>query len=82
VNQQLTDTISSLENVNVWDVPSLETAIRTLQETHDWKKRDYFMLLRIASTGKSATPPLFETMQVIGKDSILSRLRQALSHVS
>ncbi|MDQ5951270.1 MAG: glutamyl-tRNA synthetase [Patescibacteria group bacterium] len=80
VSLQLNKTIAVLEIIENWNVSSLETSIRTLQEAEDWKKRDYFMLLRIASTGKTATPPLFETMEVIGKDAVLTRLRLAHSH--
>jgi glutamyl-tRNA synthetase len=79
---QLEETIKVLENTEEWSVANLESTIRSLQESHDWKKRDYFMFLRTCSTGKTATPPLFETMEVIGKETILTRLRQALSHVS
>jgi glutamyl-tRNA synthetase len=82
VKTQLEKTIASLEMLETWDVPSLESGIRSLQETHDWKKKDYFMLLRIVSTGKTATPPLFETLEVIGKEKSISRFRQALSHIS
>jgi len=39
------------------------------------------MMIRIASTGRKATPPLFETMQVIGKEAILQRLTQALQQI-
>jgi glutamyl-tRNA synthetase len=37
------------------------------------------MMLRIAVTGESATPPLFETMEVIGKEKVLDRIKNALS---
>lgn len=82
VKKQLAETVSILEKLENWDVPSLESSIRSLQESNDWKKRDYFMLLRIVSTGKTATPPLFETMEVIGKEQVISRFTQALSNIS
>jgi glutamyl-tRNA synthetase len=40
------------------------------------------MMLRIAMTGRTATPPLFETMAVLGKDLILERLDLALKRLS
>jgi len=79
VKLQLQTTVAALENLADWSVVSLETAIRQLQEQADWKKRDYFMLLRIAVTGKTATPPLFETMMVLNKPLVLSRLQLALT---
>jgi glutamyl-tRNA synthetase len=35
------------------------------------------MLLRLAITGRKASPPLFETMEVLGKELSRRRLRQA-----
>jgi len=32
------------------------------------------MMLRLAVTGKTATPPLFETMEVLGREKVLARL--------
>lgn len=79
VKTQLIKTVAVLEALDNWQVEHLETSIRNLQEAEDWKKRDYFMLLRIASTGKTATPPLFETMEAIGKESVISRFKKAHS---
>ena len=77
VREQLELTIKALESAASWNDPSIETAVRQLQESHDWHKGQYFMMLRIAVTGEKATPPLFATMEVIGRDLVLSRLRQA-----
>jgi glutamyl-tRNA synthetase len=37
------------------------------------------MPVRIALTGKAATPPLFETMEVLGKELCRRRLRRAIA---
>ena len=78
VTQQLDLTETSLQEID-WNVASIEESIRTLQEKNQWKKGQYFMMLRSMATGKKATPPLFETMQVIGKTAILERIHQAKS---
>ena len=78
VAQQLEQTITGLEESTDWTIESIETVIRSLQEKHNWKRNQYFMMIRVATTGKKATPPLFETMQLIGKPGILERLRTAL----
>ncbi len=75
VRSQLEATLSVIENLTEWSVSSLEQAIRDLQAKHDWKKSQYFMMVRVAVTGKQATPPLFETMEVIGKERVLKRLK-------
>ena len=78
--EYLESTIATVEGLP-WSVEDLETSIRALQEEHDWHKSKFFMLLRVAVTGETATPPLFETMQVLGKEKTLQRLTQALDAV-
>ncbi|MFH2118155.1 MAG: glutamate--tRNA ligase, partial [Candidatus Paceibacterota bacterium] len=61
---------------------TIEEQLRALQAEHDWHKGQFFMMLRLAVTGKKATPPLFETMTVLGKDLVLKRLNDALSAIN
>ena len=77
VQGQLQITKGFLETIP-WELAKIEDTIRTLCETKSYKKSQYFMMLRVAVTGKTATPPLFETMQVIGKDQVLARLEHAI----
>ena len=79
--QQLLETKSALEKVALadWSVATIEAIIRNLQETNDWKRGQYFMMLRIVATGKKATPPLFDTLFVVGKEQLLSRIDQAIA---
>lgn len=76
VTEQLKLTAQALEGITEWNVPAIETAVRSLQEAHEWKKSQYFMMVRVALTGKKATPPLFETMEVLGKEKTVSRLER------
>lgn len=78
VTTQLMLTHSFLETIP-WELEKVEETIRNLCETKGYKKSQYFMMLRVAVTGKTATPPLFETMLVIGKEQVLARL-QAAAH--
>lgn len=77
VTAQLTETLTVLKQVEDWQSGKLEAVIRQAQEKQTWHKGQYFMMLRIAVTGKTATPPLFETMAVLGKDLVLERLTAA-----
>lgn len=79
VKAQIIEIKSVLETVMEWKAESLEQTIRQIQEHKDYKKKQYFMMLRVAVTGKQATPPLFETMEVIGKDRMIERLAQAIT---
>ena len=77
VTEQLNLTVAGLEALTDWSNQSLETAIRGLQEKHQWHRGQYFMMLRLAVTGKQATPPLFATIAVLGHNETIGRLKQA-----
>lgn len=62
-----------------WQDAELEASVRAYAEGAKWPGRDLFMTLRIAVTGRTASPPLFATMQVLGKDLCLSRLEDAVA---
>jgi glutamyl-tRNA synthetase len=81
VGAQLSATRNELESLDKksWTHENIEQKVRSLAEMNGWKPGQYFMMLRLAVTGKTATPPLFETMEVIGRDVILKRLGLALA---
>ncbi|MBU0974348.1 glutamate--tRNA ligase [Patescibacteria group bacterium] len=82
VIMQLQKTILELSTINSWITANIENALRKLQENKEWKKNQYFMMIRVAVTGKKATPPLFETIEIIGKKLTLDRLNQAIKFLS
>ena len=61
-----------------FDHEGLETALRGLAETRGWKAGDLFMAIRVAVTGRTATPPLFETLVALGYPRTLERIDRAL----
>lgn len=61
-----------------WQVESIEKVCRDLAKKLNWKTRDFFMTLRVAITGKTATPPLFESMELLGKEKTINRLKTAI----
>lgn len=58
---------------------ALEALSRAHGEAIEWKPKDLFMPLRLAVTGRKATPPLFETMSVLGRALVRRRLRTAVA---
>ena len=61
-----------------WKSENLEELCRQfVKENPSWNVRDLFMTLRIALTGRKVSPPLFETMEVLGREKTLSRLRNS-----
>jgi len=55
----------------------LEATLRGVAESNGWKAGDLFMAIRVALTGKTATPPLFESMVALGRERTLERLDRA-----
>ena len=60
-----------------WSVEPLEAKVRGFAEKAGWPAAELFMTLRIATTGRAASPPLFETLAVLGKETCRRRLRRA-----
>ena len=61
---------------------SLESTLRPLAGELGLKTGQLFGLLRTATTGRNATPPLFETMAVLGKERCLKRIKVALDKLA
>ena len=61
-----------------FDHDSLESTLRPLAEELGLKTGQLFSPLRVATTGRTAAPPLFETMVVLGKERCLERIRVAV----
>ena len=72
------ETIARVGEVS-FEADELEGPLRALAEAHAWKVGDLFMAIRVAITGKTATPPLFDTMVALGYERTLSRLDTARS---
>ena len=60
-----------------WTKQMLEDEANAWCAELGWKTKHAFMLLRVAVTGRTATPPLFETMVALGKEITRRRLRRA-----
>jgi glutamyl-tRNA synthetase len=60
-----------------WNAGSVEAALKAFAGTAGWPAKELFMTVRLASTGRAATPPLFETLAVLGKEVCRRRLRAA-----
>ncbi len=74
--------LQKLEIAKPWDAISLEGVLRPLAAELNLSTREFFGLLRVAITGRTATPPLFQTMAVIGKERCLKRFIAALQKLS
>ena len=61
-----------------FEADELEPPLRALAEARGWKAGDLFMAIRVAVTGRTATPPLFDTLVALGIERTLERLDKAI----
>ncbi len=71
-------TATALEPLEPFDVGSLEDTLRPLAEELSLKTGELFGAIRVAVTGRTAAPPLFDTLAVLGRQRVLHRLRHTI----
>lgn len=70
-------TIGSIGPVS-FEADELEPPLRALAQERGWKAGDLFMAIRVATTGRTATPPLFDTLVALGPERSRERLDRAI----
>ena len=78
VVQALESAISQLESTDGWSAEAIEARLRQSLEDTGLNPRKGWQPLRVAVTGSQVSPPLFESMEAIGKTLTLRRLHRAL----
>jgi glutamyl-tRNA synthetase len=56
-----------------------EPPMREFVETSGLSANQVFGIVRVAVTGQKVSPPLFESMEIIGKEKVLERLQKAIA---
>jgi glutamyl-tRNA synthetase len=69
------DILSSLPQISK---ELAEPPMRRLVEDLNYSASQVFGILRVAVTGQNVSPPLFETMEILGKDKVLTRIQKAI----
>jgi glutamyl-tRNA synthetase len=73
----LQDSIDLVEPLSELRAETVEVAFRGLVERMGRPAGEVFGILRVAVTGQKVSPPLFQTMEIVGRDVVLERLRAA-----
>ena len=68
---------SLLEVVEPFDAPAIHQAFRAKAEELDVKAGSFFGPLRGAISGKKVSPPLFESIEALGREDTLRRIERA-----
>lgn len=66
----------ALDPLEKWTVAEIESALRALAEERGLKPKQAFQPIRAAVTGTLISPPLFESLEILGKDKTLERIRR------
>lgn len=60
-------------SIHVWDIVSIGEAMAKCAKQNNLKNSEFFMVLRVLITGKKISPPLNESMTILGKEECLAR---------
>lgn len=80
--EALIQTLNLLSGLDTWEHAILEEQLRALLITLNLKAGQLFSTIRTAVSGRTATPPLFEMMEVLGRDVCLQRIEQAIAKLA
>ncbi len=73
--------IAGLATLENWDTPAIEATLRNMLEETELSARKGLQPLRVAVTGSTVSPPLFESLDVLGRDVTLARLEAAAARM-
>jgi len=68
-----------LETVEPWEATAIEEALRALVDELGEKPRQAFQAIRLAVTGTKVSPSLFESLELLGRETSLRRLTAAVA---
>ena len=71
--------LDAIVHVEDFSHQPLDATFRALTDELGLTTRDVFGTVRVAITGRTAAPPLFETMEVLGRERVRTRLERALA---
>ncbi|OGY10005.1 MAG: hypothetical protein A3D24_03700 [Candidatus Blackburnbacteria bacterium RIFCSPHIGHO2_02_FULL_39_13] len=69
----------ALSGVKVWDLENINKALGEKIVKNEFKTGNFYMTLRLAMAGKRITPPINESMVILGQDQVLHRIHDAES---
>lgn len=77
--EKVAQTLGVLEKP--WDTKAFEEVFRKLAEELELSPSQMFQLIRVAISGQTVTPPLFESIQIIGEEEALKRVKKVVAIV-
>ena len=78
----LEDLLGRLRSITDWQADVIHDAINNTSKSHGAKLGKIAQPLRVAVSGTAATPPIDETLALVGRTKTLQRIEQALRYIS
>jgi nondiscriminating glutamyl-tRNA synthetase len=82
VPQVLQAFLRQVEELEPFEAEAIKQSIKTVQKETGVKGKQLFMPIRVACTGQAHGPDLVQSLSLLGKDKIISRLQKALAHLT
>ncbi|MCX8007808.1 MAG: glutamate--tRNA ligase [Coriobacteriia bacterium] len=73
----LEEAARALESLEAWQSDAIEAALRALPERLGMKPKAVFQAVRVAITGTTVSPPLFESLELLGRERAIARIEAA-----
>jgi len=74
----LNSSYSVLEKLEDWNLENINNLLMEEVDNNNYKTGNFFMSLRIAIAGKKVTPPINESIAILGKEEALARIKKVL----
>lgn len=75
--------LEKMERMEVpWTAEIFEQTFRELAEDLSLSASQMFQLIRVAVSGQLVTPPLFESIKILGEEEAIKRVKEALSYIT
>jgi glutamyl-tRNA synthetase len=73
--------LARLAGLEEWATPAIESVLRAMLDELGLSAGKGLQPIRVAVTGSSVSPPLFESLEALGRDRSLARLREAAARL-
>jgi glutamyl-tRNA synthetase len=81
ISSMLNALVEKLDDLYEWEHERIKAITEAYKDEIGWKAKDVFMTLRLAVTGRKDSPPLFETMGIVGREMVRFRLRDCAQKI-
>ncbi len=79
--EPLREGLAALESAELWNAAALESALLPVLQQLELKPNALYQPIRVAITGTSVSPGIFESLEALGRERSLERIRAALSRL-